>query len=296
MLADRLKQGDVIGVASPSHIATWEGYTSVFEAMECMGFRTKAADNLYADSWGYSASPEERAADINQLIYDPEVKMIFFGGGEGADDLLPLIDYEAARKNPKLWLSYSDGTSILNTVWNKTGLTTYYGQAVGMLSGMSEYDWTQFDAHIMNLGGEHIPSGEWCTLTGGTAEGTLMGGYLDNFLHLLGCGWVKPRRNRQYVLFLEDNEQFFGIEHESVLLTRLEQSAVMKRASGILFGHYSAPVNDALLERLYRLGTKWGIPVAYCDDFGHGENHAILPIGAQARLDTEAHTMIYEYE
>ena len=121
MLPEFLCRGDVIGVASPSHIATPEGYASVFEAIERMGFQVRAADNLYSAEWGYAASAEARAADINQLIHDPAVKMIFFGGGEGADDLLPLIDYEAARSNPKLWLSYSDGTSILNTIHSKTG-------------------------------------------------------------------------------------------------------------------------------------------------------------------------------
>lgn len=297
MIPERLCFGDCIGVASPSHIATWEGYAPVFEAIERMGFRWKAADNLFSADWGYAASAESRAADINQLIHDPEVRMIFFGGGEGADDLLPLIDYEAARRNPKIWLSYSDGTSILNTVWQKTGLTTCYGQSVGMLSGLSEYDRRNFDAQIMGTGCGFIHSdAPWRTIVPGQAEGTLIGGYVDNFIHLLGCGWVEPEQEGRYVLFLEDNERFFGIEHESVLLTRLEQSRIMGRVSGLLFGHYSEPVNERLIERLTRLGEKWSIPVAYCDDFGHGLRHAILPIGVQARLDTEEQTLTYEYE
>ena len=297
MIPGRLCFGDCIGVASPSHVATREGYAPVFEAIERMGFRWKAAEHLFDADWGYAASAESRAADLNQLICDPDVKMIFFGGGEGADDVLPLIDYAAARSNPKLWLSYSDGTSILNTVWQKTGLTTYYGQSVGMLSEMSEYDRANFGAHIMDVGREFIHSDTpWRTIVPGAAEGTLVGGYLDNFIHLLGCGWVEPEPERRYVLFLEDNERFFGIEHESVLLTRLEQSAIMPQASGLLLGHYSAPVSGQLIERLRRLGERWNIPVAYCDDFGHGWNHAILPIGAHARLDTGRHEMTHEHE
>lgn len=297
MIAERLHMGDVIGIASPSHIATREGYAPIFEALERMGFRVKAADNLYSADWGYAASAEARAEDINRLIRDPDVKMIFFGGGEGADDVLPLIDYEAAGKNPKLWLSYSDGTSILNTVTARTGLTTFYGQSVGMIPGMNEYDRTNFGAQIMDVGREFIHSAfPWRTIVPGAAEGRLIGGYLDNFIHLLGCGWVRPEPDRKYVLFIEDNECFFRIEHESVLLTRLEQSVIMPQVSGLLFGHYSMPANEQLMERLRRLGEAWHIPVAYCDDFGHGFNHAILPIGARARLDTERHTLQYLYE
>ena len=297
MIPDRLHFGDVIGVCSPSHIATREGYEPIFRAIEEMGFRAKAADNLFASEWGYSASAESRAADINQLISDPEVKMIFFGGGEGADDLLPLIDYEAAARNPKLWLSYSDGTSILNAVWNRTGLMTYYGQAVGMLNGMNEYDRRNFESQIMACGHAFLHSAlPWRTIIPGEAPATLVGGYVDNFIHLLGCGRIKPESGKRYLLFMEDNERFFGIEHESVLLTRLEQSVIMPQVSGLLFGHYSLPNNEHLMERLYRLGERWGIPVAYCDDFGHGFNHAILPIGARAWLNTAEQAMYYGYE
>ena len=297
MTPERLHPGDVIGVASPSHIAAQEGYASIFDAIERMGFRARPADNLFSAEWGYAASAEARAADLNQLIRDPEVKMIFFGGGEGADDVLPLIDYEAAARSPKLWLSYSDGTSILNTIHSRTGLTTYYGQSVGMLSGMNDYDRANFSAHIMGCCGEFIHSQfPWRTIAPGIAEGVLVGGYLDNFIHLIGSGWVQPDSEKKYLLFIEDNECFFGIEHESVLLTRLEQSRIMPQVTGLLFGHYSMPANDRLMERLDRLSAKWNIPVAYCDDFGHGFNHAILPIGAQAQLNTENHTLRYRYE
>lgn len=110
----RLKKGDIIGLASPSWLANEEDYKPIITALEHMGFRVKCAKNIFANGWGYAASPEERAADINELIQDENVRMIFFGGGEGADDVIPLLDYEAAKYTPKLFLSYSDGTSILN--------------------------------------------------------------------------------------------------------------------------------------------------------------------------------------
>ena len=99
--------------------------------------------------------------------------------------------------------------------------------------------------------------------------------------------------DRDYVLFIEDHEQFFKIEAESAFIGRFEQCGIMPHVKGLLFGHYSTPVNEQLLERLRRLGERWNIPVAYCDDFGHGENHAILPIGEHAVLDTAAGMLEY---
>ena len=85
MFSGGLKKGDVIGIASPSHIATHEDYDPIFRAIEAMGLGWKAADHLFDADWGYANSDENRAADLNQLICDDQVKMIFFGGGEGGD-------------------------------------------------------------------------------------------------------------------------------------------------------------------------------------------------------------------
>lgn len=290
--ADALRPGDTIGLCAPCWLAEEDWAQAVREALEEMGFRVKFAKNLFARSWGYAASPEERAADINELILDSEVKLIFFGGGEGAEDVVPLIDYEAAARHPKRYLSYSDGASILHEVWRRTGLTTLYGQMPGLTPRMSAYDRKQFLAHVTGNPLKHIPAAPWQTLVPGTAEGTLIGGYLGNFLFIAAMGRIPTER--KYILFLEDNERFQGIEGVSALLGRLEQCGVMQQTAGLLFGHYSVIPSEPLMQRLTRLGEKWRIPVAYCDDFGHGLHHAILPIGATARLDTAAGALAWQ--
>ena len=295
MLPPRLKAGDVIGLASPSWLATKEGYAPITMALEQMGFRVKYAKNLFANGWGYAASPEERAADLNELICDPSVRMIFFGGGEGADDVLPLLDYQAVSADPKLYLSYSDGTSILNSIWAQTGILTLYGQMPGLIPDISEYNRAQFLNHTMTLPKEHISNTTWHTLIPGSAEGTLIGGYLSNFIFLSSVGRIPLNEGGRYILFIEDHERFNGIESESALIGRLEQCGIMPFVTGLLFGHYSKQTNAQLLERLQRLGDKWNIPVAYCDDFGHGENHAILPIGASAVLNTQCCRLTYRW-
>ena len=296
MLAPRLRRGEIIGLASPSCLVTPEWAAPIVSALENMGYAVKLPPNLYARGWGYAASPEQRAADFNALIADPAVRLVFFGGGEGADDLLPLLDYDAARANPKLYLSYSDGTSILNALWAKAGIVTYYGQMPGVFPNISRYDLAQFEGSLLGFAGEHVPNTHWRTLTPGTAQGVLTGGYLGNFIFLAATGQIPAPKGGKYVLFLEDHERFNGIEAESALLGRLEQCGIMPHVAGLLFGHYSAPVNEDLLNRLRILGEKWRIPVAYCDDFGHGENHAILPIGAPAALDTAACTLRYAWD
>lgn len=300
MLAGSLRPGDTIGLASPSWLATEESVAPAVAALEKLGYSVRLAPQLFGHGLDYVASPEERAEGFNALIRDPAVRLVFFGGGEGADDIVPLLDYEAARRDPKLYLSYSDGTSILSAIYAKTGLVTLYGQRPGTMPGIvdvnpMEYNRRQFAAFTTGLPERHVAAAPWRTLVPGRAEGTLVGGYLANAIFAAATGRLTHEPAGDLLLFVEDHEMFNGIEAFSAHIARLEQCGIMPRVRGLLFGHYSAPVNEQVLARLTRLGEKWGIPVAYSDDFGHGENNAILPVGAWAALDAEKCTLKYDW-
>lgn len=290
-----LKYGDTIGIISPSHVADPRGYETYINGIERLGFRVKTGENLYKDTYGYTASTEERAADLNRMIRDETVKLIFFGGGYGSVDLIPYIDYQSLRERPKMFFSYSDGTSILNAVYAQTGVPVYYGQTPGLYGNVSDYDKRQFLLHFVEgPGTEHVPNSEWRTVTAGCCEGRLLGGYLHNFVLSLGNQYFPYRADEKYILFLEDAEKFRTVPGVSMLLSCLAQSPLMEQVTGLLLGHYAEDVPQAFFGVLERFGEKHKIPVAYCDDFGHGVNHAIIPIGRRAVLDTEKKTLQYK--
>lgn len=136
-----LKTGDVIGIVSPSHVAVKNDYDIFKKGLENLGLRVKYADNLFhRDELGFTASLEDRVSDFNSMIRDPEVRMVLFGGGLGAVDIVPYIDYDGIKADPKYFLSYSDGTSILNAIYANTGIPAFYGQSPGEFGNVSEYD------------------------------------------------------------------------------------------------------------------------------------------------------------
>ena len=294
MKAPCLNQGGVIGICSPSHIAHYWDYQNTLNCIREKGFRVKEANNLYKNTYGYSATPKERADDFNQLISDPEVELILFGGGEGANELLPYIDFENIKRNPKRICSYSDGTFLLNPIWAKTGLETYYGFAPHNFINMTDYDAKNFWGHIVyDCVKEHTPNSEWKVQTTGIGEGILIGGYARNFALILGNKYFPWDPNEKYILFIEDHESFGGIDYVSAMLTHIEQDKIMNQVTGVIFGNYSGTEQPYLLWRLKRLGEKHRIPVVYCDDFGHGWNHAIIPLGRKARIDTWQNKLFY---
>ena len=283
-----------IGICSPSHIPNREEYANTIAAIRARGYGVVEADRLYSDSHGYLAAPEERAADLNQLICDDRVNLILFGGGEGSAELLPYLDFAAIKRHPKCICSYSDGTTILDAITASAGLITYYGQAPYLFDHFSDYDRQHFMRHFVNGPAErHVRSGEWKILRTGTGEGMLIGGYLRNFALLLGSRYCPLDLNDDYVLFLEDHEMFGDVSYVAAMLANIEQSDFMPRVRGLLFGHYSVKRYPHLYELLRRVGERWSIPVVYCDDFGHGENHAILPIGCRCGMDAARETLYY---
>lgn len=290
-----LKYGDTIGIISPSWVADRNDYEKYAQGIESLGFQVRFGRNIYKDTYKYTASTAERVDDLNDMVYDGNVKMVFFGGGYGSVDLLPYIDYDRIKEAPKPFLSYSDGTSILNAIYARTGIITYYGQTPGLFDNISEYDKKQFVSHLVEgTAADHIRNSDWYAITEGRCEGTLVGGYLLNFVLGLGNRFFPYQTDRNYILFIEDLDKFQSVQGVSMLLTCIGQSRLMEQVTGLLFGHYSDDISPSLFVVLERFGREFSIPVAYCDDFGHGSNHAIFPIGRKAVLDTENKTLLFQ--
>lgn len=261
--------------------------------LSSLGFRVKLGENVYKDTYGYAASAEERAADLNAMVSDGDVKMVLFGGGEGAAELLPLIDYAAIKQNPKLFCSYSDGTSIVNTIHSQTGLVTYYGCMPGAFNDLRYYDWQQFLQHFVSghESGKFVSDSDWITINAGQCEGKLIGGYLPLMGKLQGNRHFSFDENGKYILFLEDFERFSVVGAVATYLAFIEQSWMMQNITGVIFGHYSDTPPDTLFRCFERFAKRNNIPAVYTDDFGHGTKHAIFPIGVSARLDADAHLL-----
>jgi len=293
MYAPRLRPGDTIGIISPSQILDPAKSARIAQVIERLGFRVLVGDNVTKDSDGYLASAAERAADLNQMVADDRVAMILFPGGDGAVELLPLIDYAAIQSHPKLFSSYSDATPILLTIHAQTGLTTYYGFGASEFRDLRYYDYVQFCSHFVEgyEATDFMSDSQWLTLHGGTAEGSLLGGYLGHVARLTASPRFHYDPGAKYLLFLEDSDYFSEVGVVNTDLSYIEQSAVMASVTGLVFGHYADELPPDLVSRLARFGTDHDLPVVYTDDFGHGTKHAIFPIGTTARLDADHQTL-----
>lgn len=289
--APRLKVGDTIGVIAPCYTLEPDWLGEAVPHLESMGFRVKFAKNAFSQAWGFVGTAEERAEDFNAMFADDEVKCILFGGGEVSNEILPLIDYDAVMRHPKILCSFSDSTTLLNAVAARSGLVTFNGASVSTFDQANPYNIASFRARLMSDSLTYEKSGEWTTIHPGSGTGRLLGGYLVNFALLQNTAYLPLDANETYLLFIEDHESFCTPPAVARNFAHLEQCGLFDRAAGLIWGHYSDEPQPLIDDILMRLGNRYDIPVVKTDDFGHGEYNAILPIGVSARLDADTRTL-----
>ncbi len=293
MIPTKLKKGDTIGVIAPSNYIEkddLEYINASIALMEASGFKVKFGKYVFEDTLGYGTSPEKRAADINWSFKDDEVKAIMcVKGGEDSNTTLDYIDYEMIKNHPKIICGFSDNTSILNAIHEKTGLVTYHGPTFKSLTSWETgYAYKQFiktfteNTECLIMG---EPEDEYTTIQAGQATGELVGGNLSLFTKLV-CG--KYAVNVQdKVLFLEELGFESAPEMVNSNIYYLKQNGVFNKIAGLWIGNYEHPSKIGLEKIIINaIRDEYKFPIIKSDNFGHIDKKVIIPIGTKAEINT----------
>ena len=300
----RLKAGDTVGLVAPAN-ATFNSVDLDIarESLEALGLKVKVGGHV-RDRHGYLAGRDrDRAADINAFFRDDAVAAVLpLRGGWGSARLLPLLDYDVIRRNPKVVLGFSDVTALLVGLHAKTGLVTFHGP-----NGMGRWDAFSLDfvkrvifnaeavtfsaAPRMNDRNALVPiEGRIRTITSGTARGRLIGGNLTVLSAIAGSAYL-PEWN-DAILFLEDvGEEIYRVDR---MLTTLKLAGILDRIGGFIFGTcdecgpgsgYGALTFEELwADHIAPLK----IPSWSGATIGHGMPQWTLPVGTQVEIDAAA--------
>lgn len=291
MKPNKLEKGDCIGVIAPSNYIKeddLEYINASIHLMEGLGLKVKFGRYVFENTLEYGTAPEKRAKDINAMFEDKEVKGVMcVKGGDDSNSCLDYIDYELIKNNPKIICGFSDNTSILDVIHEKTGLVTFHGPTFKSLTSWETgYAYEQFVKMFMN-GENEIGSAEdeYITIKEGQAEGELIGGNLSLFTKLV-CGKYKVNIENK-ILFLED----LGYEASPQMINSniyyLKQNGVFDKISGLWIGNYEHVSKISLEEIIANvIGNEYNFPIIKSDNFGHIDKKSIIPIGVKARIDT----------
>lgn len=314
-----LNIGDTVAVVSPS--STIKNFprrlSRGIKSLEELGLKVVIAKNA-KNSFGHNAgTPEERADDINTMFSDTSINAIICStGGLNANAVLPLLNYDVIKQNPKIFCGYSDITVLNNAILNKTGLVTFNGPTIlptfGECGGVPEFTIDYFKRAVFsnqpigkiesaekfsdeslwwetedNRPNKFITAKPMHTVNEGNELGVILGGNLNTICILGGTEFIPDFSGA--ILFLEDEGE--GTAYTERRLFYLEQIGILKKIRGIIFGRpYKFTIDSkerTLDDILLYFGKKYGIPVIADVDFGHTAPMITLPLGVRAKVNAK---------
>lgn len=304
--APRVKPGDLVGLIAPGGAMDDGHVERSVRNIESMGLRVRIGSNVRLKRGNYAGTPYQQVEDLHEMFLDKEIKLVWAGrGGSGCSLLLPLLDYQLIRANPKVFVGLSDVTALHLAILRLAGLVTFHGPAA--ISTFSPYSVEHLRAAFMEPRAEYTISGAQenrqrgltdpayveRTIRPGVATGTLVGGNLSVLVALVATPYAA--RMRDALVFLEDiSEEPYRINR---MLTQLVQSGDLPGAAGVMFGgctrcttpqsQPSLTLEETLQDRLEPLH----IPAASGLSFGHLANHFTIPMGVRGRFDATARTL-----
>ena len=289
MIPERLRKGDTIGLIAPSSPVDKDDLEVINQSillMESAGFSIKFAKNALSNTLRYGLTAKEKAEDINSMFEDKEVKAIFcISGGFNSNITFDYLDYDRIKINPKIICGFSDSTSILNIIYNKTGLVTFHGPTFKALTSWpTKYGYEEVMKRFVE-GGLALGQAddEFKTIKEGKAVGTLVGGNLSLVNEMVAGKYSIDFTDK--ILFIEELFLETPPELASNYLYNMKQNGVFDKIRGIWVGNYDGSI---ALERILldTLEGQYNFPIIKSDNFGHIDKKTVIPIGTMAKIDT----------
>jgi muramoyltetrapeptide carboxypeptidase len=298
---NRLSPGDTVGIVAPASAPPDpKNIDRSVAVLERLGFKPKLAPNV-RQRWGYLAgSDRDRASDLMKMFADRKVKAIIcVRGGYGTARLLTRLDYRTIRTNPKIFVGYSDITSLHCAFLVKSNLVSFHGPMLN--SDFVKKDLPDFTlrSFLTTLTQPTAPGSirngynkkTIAILRRGVASGPLIGGNITLLCASLGTPYQPSLKNG--ILFFEDLDEVpYRFDR---MLTQLLNAGLLQQVAGIAIGinagchdpkaknakEYRQTLEDVFKERLLPLR----VPIVAGLPFGHIPLNATLPVGVHVTLD-----------
>ena len=287
-----LRPGDTVGIVAPASNVRAKHLEAGCAALRELGYKPFYFESILERDLYFAGSAARRARELEEMFIRDEVRAVICArGGYGSNYLLDVLDLNKIKAHPKIFVGYSDLTTLLTYFADSAGIVTFHGPMVAKdfahADGVDAVSWERA------LNG----SSEWAveldsavkSLVGGSAEGILYGGCLSILVASLGTPY--EIRTAGTILFLEDiAAKPFQIDR---MLMQLKLAGKLADVQGIIFGEMldctqnssSKDQGYTLEEVVLRVVGDLGVPVAYGLRSGHvSRRNVTLPFGVRAML------------
>ena len=289
----KIKPGDKVAIIAPcGQIGDMSKIDSPVKYIKSLGFKPVFGKHLLKVNRYMAGTDKQRAQDINSAFADKSIKAIFcVRASAGGTRVLPYIDYELARRNPKPFIGFCDNTAVQLALYQKSKLISYdgfvmaYDFKTGKLDKLIKDNLEKLLRHELF----EIKSGK--TLRKGSAEGTLICSNLTVLTRMAGTPYFPDLANK--ILLLEEvNEPIYKID---LMLQQLKQQKSFNKLKGVIFGQFIGIKSDeedgTIKDCLHDFLDGTNLPAVYDFNFGHTPARHVLPLGAKVYLNADQATL-----
>lgn len=285
--------GQKVGITCPAGAVDLEEMKYMFNQLHDWGFPYEIG-NTVGNSWfKFSATDDERRADLQSMLDDPEIHAIFFGrGGYGVVRIIDQLDFSTFQAHPKWLIGYSDITCLHSHIHSQFGIVTLHAHMSGGYKPETyDEDATRsiFSALTGMPAAYHIPPHPMNRM--GDVQGILCGGNLALLSDLVGT--PSDIETDGKILFIEDIAEYrYNIDR---MLWQLKRAGKLNKLAGLLVGGFTDTQDNDIPFGMSEYDIVWekvkdfDYPVCFDFPVGHQARNVALKCGAQYRLTVGKH-------
>ncbi len=296
-----LQPGDTIGLISPAGITREQKQINAgINILQNAGFHIKHSQTPPSHSGYLAAEDSVRAKEFHDMWNDNSTQALMATrGGYGCLRLINLINLSKLQNKPKLLIGFSDITTLLNGIWQKTGISSIHGPVVNSLIKNDDLSLQFFFKAITGKLNRYNLADKIKIIRPGNSYGVMQGGNLATIVHLLGTPWDIKTQGK--ILFLEDTgEPMYKIDR---MLTQLSLNEKLKNLAGLILGSFDSGRLDREHNKIYQKQLRGRIleliqgtdyPVWENFPAGHQKENYSLPIGLKTQMDSATKTLQFD--
>ncbi|RZB37029.1 MAG: muramoyltetrapeptide carboxypeptidase [Desulfobacteraceae bacterium Eth-SRB2] len=286
-----LMPGDTVGIVAPAGPFDPKKFMKGKAVLESMGFRTFFDEGIF-QKYGFLAGTDiQRADQVNRLFADSAVKAVVCArGGYGSMRILPFLDYKTIKKNPKIFVGFSDISVLLSVLHDRCRLVTFHGPVLTTLANTDEQTVAAMRVALTSNIILELKPEKGIVIKPGVSSGLVVGGNLTTLCHLVGTPYVPNFKGK--ILFLEDRaESPYRIDR---MLTQMRLAGCFEGIKGLFLGSFEACGElDEIFRIVLEIFGDVNIPILSGFEIGHGRINITIPIGLGATLDADRQILTF---
>ncbi len=291
-----LRRGDTIGIVAPASSFDIERFKIGVKKLRNLGYKVRYERCIFSKYWSKPGHDKKRAEQINRMFDDKQIKAILCAkAGYGSIDILPYIDKQTVKKNPKVFVGYSDITALLLCLQTVANMVVFHGPVVS--GEMHEHMHKLTLEYLIKVISEPKPLGplkfpELKSVKSGKASGVLIGGNLSLIVNSFGTPYEIDTNDK--ILFLEDIAE--DLRTISGYLKQMKHMGRFDKVKAIVFGKMvdccsSSDKERSILDVIRDIFSDVDIPIIFGFPSGHiekrGEPRVTLPLGVMGSVDAD---------